>query len=231
MNMGKIIDDRYRIVGELGKGSIATVYKAIDVKNNQPVALKLLQKQRRDAESILRLKREVEIMSKLDHPHVVKFLDCGEYKGASYLVTELIEGASLHVLLSSGKISTEKSFDIIYQTTQALAYVHEHGIIHRDLKPKNLLLKNNDTKVIDFCLARVINLVEIVDREAIVGTFSYMSPEQAGMLLLPADERSDLYSLGIIFYQTLTGELPFKGEDVGEILHQHIAKTPSPHSA
>ncbi|MFC1571650.1 protein kinase [Candidatus Margulisiibacteriota bacterium] len=229
--MGKLIDNCYEVIGELGRGSNSVVYKAKDRQSNSTVAVKVLAKQRRDAESILRFRKEAEIISKLSHPHIVKLIGYGNHGGSIYLAMELIKGKSLCDLLKEATFSLEFCLDIIMQIAETLDYVHGRGIIHRDLKPKNIVVGRDMQgvvviKIIDFCLARVMDLTELLDREAIVGTFSYMSPEQAGTLPVLPDERSDLYSLGIIFYELLTGEVPFQGEDVSTILHQHIAKEP-----
>ncbi|MFC1571773.1 protein kinase [Candidatus Margulisiibacteriota bacterium] len=229
--MGKVIDDCYEVIRELGRGSNSVVYKAKDRQNDSLVVVKLLFKQRRDAESILRFRKEAAIISKLSHPHIVKLIGYGSHEGSAYLAMELVEGENLNDLLEAATLSLEYCLDIIIQIAETLDYVHSRGIIHRDLKPKNIVVggdKQGSTtiKIIDFCLARVMDLTELLDREAIVGTFSYMSPEQAGTLPVLPDERSDLYSLGIIFYELITGKVPFQGEDVSAILHQHIAKKP-----
>ncbi|MFC1571651.1 protein kinase, partial [Candidatus Margulisiibacteriota bacterium] len=229
--MNRLIDGRYELIGELGRGGNSVVYKAKDKQSKATVAVKVLAKQRRDAESILRFRKEAEIISKLSHPHIVKLISYGEHEGGTYLAMELVEGKNLSEILKEANFSLEFAIDIISQIAEALDYVHERGIIHRDLKPKNIVLSRDKRqtigiKVIDFCLARIMDLAEIIDKEAVVGTFSYMSPEQAGTLPVLPDERSDLYSLGIIFYELLSGEVPFQGEDVSEILHQHIAKEP-----
>ncbi|MFC1511486.1 protein kinase [Candidatus Margulisiibacteriota bacterium] len=229
--MGHLIDNRYEVISELGQGNNSKVYLAKDRQNQQKVAVKVLSKQRRDAESILRFRKEAEIISKLSHPHIVKLLGYGKHQGSIYLVMELAEGKSLHDLLKGATFSLEYCLDIIMQVAAALDYVHGRGVIHRDLKPKNIIIGRDEQgtiglKIIDFCLARVMDLTEIMDKDAVVGTFSYMSPEQAGTLPMLPDERSDLYSLGIIFYELIAGAVPFQGEDVSAILHQHIAKEP-----
>ncbi|MFC1571774.1 protein kinase [Candidatus Margulisiibacteriota bacterium] len=229
--MDRLIDRRYEVIGEIGRGGNSVVYKARDRQSQATVAIKVLSKQRRDAESILRFRKEAEIISKLAHPYVVKLVSYGEHEGSTYLAMELVEGKNLSEILKEANFSLEFAIDIISQIAEALEYVHERGIIHRDLKPNNIVLSRDKRqkvgiKVIDFCLARIMDLAEIIDREAVVGTFSYMSPEQAGTLPVLPDERSDLYSLGIIFYELLSGEVPFQGEDVSAILHQHVAREP-----
>lgn len=224
--MKGLIGNRYSIIEELGRGSVSTVYRALDTKENQAIALKILTKQRRDEESILRFKKEVEKMSRIDHPRIVKQLDCGDYDGRSFLAMELFEGKSLHERLKARKLSLDASVEMVRQVAEGLEYVHNRGILHRDLKPKNILIKGDEAKITDFCMARIVNLVEMQDRNAVQGTFPYISLEQAGLMPVAPDERSDLYSLGVIFYELVTGELPFKGEDIGSFLHQHIVQIP-----
>ncbi len=188
----------------------------------------------------MRFQREAGAIAKLEHPGIVKVYATGEYEQTPYIVMELLKGKSLADLFKEKRrFNVEETVEIVLQISGVLNYVHGKGIIHRDLKPGNIMLLWQDAsqqspstdyqvKVLDFGLAQILELKEIKVEEEIVGTFGYMSPEQTGIVRKPVDERSDLYSLGIIFYQLITGQLPFKGKDVGTILHQQVAKMPPP---
>lgn len=239
--IGELIEGRYEVVDKLGEGGMSLVYRAEDIETGQMVALKFLKEAitSRRVEDVLRFQREARAIAKLAHSGIVKIYGAGEYKQTPYIVMELLQGKSLADLFREGKrFSVEETVEIVLQISEVLNYVHGKGIIHRDLKPGNIMLlwqaasqqppsSKYQVKVLDFGLAQVLELTEIKSEEEIVGTFGYMSPEQSGIVRKAVDERSDLYSLGIIFYELLTGELPFKGKDVGTILHQQVARKPS----
>ncbi|MBU1077149.1 MAG: AAA family ATPase, partial [Spirochaetes bacterium] len=157
--------------------------------------------------------------------------ETGEYKNTPYLITELTKGNSLSALLDKVRFSVEESVELIKQLLEALNYVHGKGVIHRDIKPANIIIdkeKNkHKVKLLDFGLSHIMELSQIKGKEEVVGTFGYMSPEATGIVKKAIDERSDLYSLGIVFYNLLTGELPFKSKDTGALLHQQVAVEPS----
>jgi diguanylate cyclase (GGDEF)-like protein len=227
---GRQISSQYKITEFLDEGGMSLVYKGIDTGSNQPVAVKVLKQgvSSSQAEDIIRFRREATTVSKLTHPNLVKVYAVGEYEGLNYIVMELVEGEKLEQYIQKKKgLRIGKILQIIKAITEAIDYAHNAGVVHRDLKPSNILIAEGKrafkTKVLDFGIAQVMELTQIKDEARIVGTFSYMSPEQSGIIKKPVDERSDLYSLGIMFYQLLTRELPFKGRDVGTILHQQIA--------
>ena len=228
-----ILQKRYKILAKIGDGGMSIVYKVDDTQKGRIVAVKILKEDRikqRGAENIIRFQREARTVSLLDHPQILKVLEVGDEADQYYLVTEYIEGETLAIRLKKGiPVTVAESVEIVRQLTEALAYVHEKGIIHRDIKPANVMLaaSGKEVKILDFGLAQLMEFTEIKNEDEVVGTFSYMSPEQAGMTRKPVDERSDLYSLGVIFYEMLTGELPFKGRDVGTILHQQAARKPT----
>jgi len=229
------------VIDKLGEGGMSLVYRAEDIETGHMVALKFLKEgiTSRRLEDVLRFQREAGAIVKLAHSGIVKIHGVGEHKQTPYIAMELLQGKSLADLFKEGKrFSVEETVGIVFQIAEVLNYVQGKGIIHRDLKPGNIMLlwqvptqqlpsNNYQVKVLDFGLAQVLELKEIKSEEEIVGTFGYMSPEQSGIVRKPVDERSDLYSLGIIFYELLTGELPFKGKDVGSILHQQVARKPS----
>lgn len=229
----EIIDNRYRIEEELGRGSIGLVYKATDIANKETVAVKILHEEikERKLENILRFRREATTMVGLYHPGIAKVYTIGEVRGINYIVMEFIKGKDLGKFVEEGKrIPIIQALELTQQIAGALAYVHTKGIIHRDLKPGNIMMQENGekptAKILDFGLARLISIDEITETKIIVGTFPYMSPEQIGLMDRPIDERSDLYSLGVIMYRIITGQLPFTGEDIGSLIHQHLAKVP-----
>ena len=235
LNKNELIEKKYLIQKKIGEGGMSFVYQARDNEYKRDIAIKFLKKGITSSyiEDIVRFKREVEIVSKFNHPNIIKFYSTGEYQNTPYLVTELLEGNSLSdILHNDKKFSIDETIEIIIQLAKVLSYVHNKGIIHRDIKPANIvLMKNNGkntTKLLDFGLSLVMELSKMKDKEKIIGTFGYMSPEATGIMKKPIDERSDLYSLGIVFYQLLTGELPFKGKEVNTLLHELVTKEATP---
>ncbi|MBU1077674.1 MAG: serine/threonine protein kinase, partial [Spirochaetes bacterium] len=231
LKSGLIINNQYKIGHKLGEGGLAVIYKAKDIKTKKDLALKILKKKRISSflEDKIRFKKEVEIVSKFNHPNIVKISGTGEYNNVPYIIMELLKGESLYDLLEEGiRFTIKDSIKIIKQVTEALAYVHSRNIIHRDLKPGNIIIdrKSKKIKVLDFGLALMMELREIKEADEIIGTFGYMSPEATGIINKPVDERSDLYSLGIILYRLVTEDLPFKGNEISQILHKQVAVTP-----
>ncbi|MFH0926158.1 MAG: serine/threonine-protein kinase [bacterium] len=248
---GDLIGKRYLIEKKINDGGMSYVYRGLDTHTHQTVALKVLQETltSHHLEDKIRYYKEAVLVSRLSHPHIIKIYEVGEHQNLHYLVMEFITGEPLSKYLEKG-LPLDVALDILIQVTEALDYVHQNGIIHRDIKPGNILIereqegnisKNNKgqveegtlkeslkIKIIDFGLAQLMYLSMIEEAEEIIGTFSYMSPEQSGIVRKPIDERSDLYSLGIIMYQLFSGELPFKGDTVSILLHQHIARKPLP---
>jgi tetratricopeptide (TPR) repeat protein len=237
--LGQLIKNRYKVIEKLGEGGMSLVYQAEDIETGQMVALKFLKEgiTSRRVEDVLRFQREAGAVAKLEHPGIAKVYGIGEYNQRTYITMELLRGKSLADLFKEQtRFSIEEAIRIVLGISEVLNYVHSQGIIHRDLKPANIILLEQpisqpssskyQVKVLDFGLAQILELKELKAEEEIVGTFGYMSPEQTGIVHKPVDERSDLYSLGVIFYQLLTNQLPFKGKDVGTLLHQQVAKMP-----
>jgi serine/threonine protein kinase/tetratricopeptide (TPR) repeat protein len=230
----------YRIVSKLGEGGMGVVYIAEDILLGRRVAIKTAKCKPDDHAFRHRFLREARAVSAFSHPHIATIYDYGETDGQPYIVMELIEGRTLSDLLMSGTLTFDETLTIIKQVAEALSEAHRHGIVHRDIKPSNIAITDRGVvKVLDFGLAKQINVepLDIVDpnqfqkfntqtREGvIVGTPSYFSPEQA--LGLQVDARSDLFSLGSVFYECITGSLPFSGSSPIEISAKVIRDDPA----
>ncbi|MCG6944707.1 MAG: serine/threonine protein kinase [Deltaproteobacteria bacterium] len=223
---------RYEILEELGRGAMGIVYKGRDPKLNRVTAIKTIRfTDDFDEDQAAKIReqfyREAEVVAKLSHPNIVTIYDVGEDLDLSYLAMEFLEGESLEAFARSDNLMPiRKSIDVAAQVCDALAYAHGHGIVHRDIKPANIMiLKNGLVKVTDFGIARAT--ASSKTRTGVIkGTPYYMSPEQiSGMKV---DGRSDIFSLGIVFYQLLTGELPFGGENLAAIMYQITTVEPEP---
>lgn len=217
---------RYEILSELGRGAMGTVYLGKDPKINREVAVKTLRYEEvpNQLEEVkARFFREAEAAGKLTHPNIVTIFDVGEDHDMAYIAMELINGEDLsNYCLKGNLLPAERVLGIISSVAEALSYAHSQGVVHRDIKPANIILLENDqVKVADFGIARVMDISE-TQTGVIFGTPAYMSPEQvAGKKV---DGRSDLFSLGVVFYELLTGEKPFKGDSIAEVMYA-IAKT------
>ncbi len=223
---------RYEILEELGRGAMGIVYKGRDPKLNRVTAIKTIRfTDDFDEEQAAKIReqfyREAEVVAKLSHPNIVTIYDVGEDLDLSYLAMEYLEGESLETFARTDNLMPiRKGIDVTAQVCDALAYAHSHGIVHRDIKPANIMiLKNGLVKVTDFGIARAT--ASSKTRTGVIkGTPYYMSPEQiSGMKV---DGRSDIFSLGIVFYQLLTGELPFGGENLAAIMYQITTVEPEP---
>jgi tRNA A-37 threonylcarbamoyl transferase component Bud32 len=223
---------RYEILEELGRGAMGIVYKGRDPKLNRVTAIKTIRfTDDFDEEQADKIReqfyREAEVVAKLSHPNIVTIFDVGEDLDLSYLAMEYLEGESLEAFARKDNLMPiRKGIDVTAQVCDALAYAHNHGIVHRDIKPANIMiLENGLVKVTDFGIARAT--ASSKTRTGVIkGTPYYMSPEQiSGMKV---DGRSDIFSLGIVFYQLLTGELPFGGENLAAIMYQITTVDPEP---
>jgi serine/threonine protein kinase len=215
--------DRYTLLSELGRGGMGVVWKARDEETGATVAVKLLRDvYADDPDYVRRFEREAELAQRIDSIHVVKVLDYGLRDKVPYLALEYIDGPSLHdALTRHGPYIWPETRAILAQLAQGLADANAAGVIHRDIKPSNILIAPDGTaKLTDFGIARGLNFARITATAAIVGTPAYLAPEG------PKDARSDLYSLGIIGYELLTGTVPFKGTTYHETLIAHIRETP-----
>ena len=225
-----VLDNRYSIVRTLGSGGMAKVYLAHDEVLDRDVALKVLREQfADDAEFVERFKREAQSAAALSHPNIVQVYDRGETEcGTSYIAMEYVPGGTLKELLSSsGPPEPEVAASLAAQIAEALGAAHERGVVHRDIKPQNVLLTaSEDVKVADFGIARAASAATISQRSVVLGTASYMAPEQA--MGEPATPKSDLYSLGVVLYEMLTGKLPYTAESPVAVSMKHVTEQPRP---
>ena len=218
---------RYKILGELGRGAMGIVYKAEDPNLDRVVALKTIVLEA-DAEGRKEYEKrfflEAKAAGKLNHPNIVTVYDFGEADGVAYLAMELVEGADLRLRLkeSNGEgLPAGDAVDIAQQVAEGLGYAHERGIVHRDIKPGNIMLQpRGQAKIMDFGLARMRVADHKTSTGMVLGTPKYMSPEQvAGQ---PVDQRSDIFSLGIVLHEMLTGTRLFAGEDAPQMMHNVV---------
>ncbi len=223
---------RYQIIGELGKGAMGVVYKATDPTIGRTVALKTLRLDLEGMEAkelLARFKNEARAAGVLNHPNIVTIYDAGEHAGMFYIAMEFIEGATLQALLKQAHmLPPAKVVDIVRQVCAGLDFAHSKGIIHRDVKPANIMLEPDGTaKIMDFGIAKGVG-AGMTSTGQVVGTPNYMSPEQVKGQ--PLDGRSDLFSLGVVMYEMLTGERPFTGQNVTTIIYKIVnEQPPAPH--
>jgi serine/threonine protein kinase len=225
------LETKYEVLSELGTGGMGVVYKARHRLTNRIVAIKLLQSQS-DRNMVLRFRQEAEAASRLAHPNVITVHDFGVSDETAYLVMEYVEGTDLAHLIGKEKISPERFKNIFLQVCNGLAEAHEQGIVHRDLKPSNILLTKGEggrdvAKIADFGIAKLTadqTSQHLTKTGEICGSPLYMSPEQC--IGQPADFRSDIFSLGCVMYESVTGEVPNAGENTLETIHRRGTEPP-----
>ena len=226
---GQKINDRYQIIRMIGEGGMANVYLAHDTILDRDVAVKILRGDLADDEKFVRrFQREAISASSLSHPNIVEMYDVGEDDGQYYIVMEYVEGKTLKSLIKRrGALTLPEVIDIMLQLTSAVACAHDSYIIHRDIKPQNVLIKEDGTvKITDFGIAMALNSNELTQTNSVMGSVHYLPPEQANGS--GATIKSDIYSLGILMFELLTGNLPFKGENaVEKAIKQMREKIPS----
>ncbi|HYH27306.1 MAG TPA: protein kinase [Actinomycetota bacterium] len=229
---GKVVADRYRLGDLLGRGGMATVYSATDTVLERPVAVKVLDgKFSGDAEFVERFRREARASAALNHPNIVSVFDTGSDDGMHFIVMELVPGRTLAShLAEKGTLPPERAAAIASSVARALEAAHAQQLVHRDIKPGNVLLTDEgQVKVTDFGIARAASGTSITLTGAVLGTASYLSPEQAQGR--EVDGRSDIYSLGCVLYEMLTGKPPFSGPSPVAVATQHVSEEPDPPSA
>jgi len=215
---GQKINDRYEIIKSIGEGGMANVYLAYDTILDRRVAIKVLRGDlSNDEKFVRRFQREALSASSLSHPNIVEMYDVGEDNGIYYIVMEYIEGKTLKQLIKKrGSLTLSEAIDIMLQLTDGISQAHDSYIIHRDLKPQNILIKEDGLiKITDFGIAMALNSTQLTQTNSVMGSVHYLPPEQASGK--GSTIRSDIYSMGILFYELLTGNLPFKGENAVEI--------------
>src|SRR5216110_3945212 len=228
--IGTVFDGRYRIERKLGTGGMADVYLAEDQELGRPVAIKILNdRHAQDDQFVERFRREAKNAAGLSHPNIVSIYDRGEAEGSYYIAMEYLDGRTLkELLVRNGPPPIPIAIDYARQVLAAIGFAHRNGIVHRDIKPHNVVVgRDGRLKVTDFGIARS-GASEMTEAGSIVGTAQYLSPEQARGA--PVDARSDLYSLGIVLYEMLTGTVPYTGDTPVEIAMKHLTAVPDPPS-
>jgi eukaryotic-like serine/threonine-protein kinase len=224
---------RYEIVGELGRGAMGIVYKAVDPVIGRTVAVKTIRLSEEGTglsrpELLTRFQTEARAAGLLTHPNIVVVFDAGEEDGLYYITMELVEGKSLQVLLDGGHaFPLPRTLRIMDQTCNALQFAHERNVVHRDIKPANLMLTADDTvKITDFGTAKILQFGTVQQTAHVMGTPSYMSPEQVKGRAV--DGRSDIFSLGVMLYEMVTGEKPFPGQNITTVIYKIVNEDPVP---
>lgn len=223
-------NSRFLIKEPLGRGAVATVWRAVDTHTGKEVAIKLVRTKMVRLEDIKRLAREVMVLRRLDHPCIVDLVDTGVTdRGTPYLVLELVDGITLRQRMEAGPLPAEDVVDVVNQICSALEEAHAHGVAHHDIKPENVLLEAPEhlsAKLVDFGMARMLRrrCLTITRANTVCGTPQYMSPERAEGR--PTNGAADVYAVAIMAYEMLTGLRPFDGDNPVEVLVRHIQETP-----
>ena len=243
MNSGTQLGS-YEILSAIGKGGMGEVWKAKDTKLGREVAIKTLPEEfAQDTDRLARFEREAKLLASLNHPNIAAIYGLEEHQGSRFLVLELVEGDTLGEQIKRGAIPVEESLKLALQIAEALESAHEKGVIHRDLKPANIkITPEGKVKVLDFGLAKALEgdvaeasvstsptlSMAATQQGVILGTAAYMSPEQARREGHLVDGRSDVFSLGVVLYELLTGTRPFPGEDFDEVLNNILHREAKP---
>lgn len=225
----KVLNDRYQLELKLGEGGMGSVYRAIDLATNRDVAVKILRRDLAESKHARRrFAREARAAGMLNHHGIVRTMDFVD-DARPYLVMELVNGVSMRRYVRRERPDSVRLLQVCDELCEALAHAHDRGVVHRDLKPDNIVITpEGRVKILDFGLARVRipEISHLTRSGSALGTCSYMAPEQAAGK--PADERSDLYAIGVILYEALTGSIPFTADEPASILYMHVHETPKP---
>jgi len=226
--VGETVAERYELEELVGHGGMSSVYRAHDSLLERYVALKVLHEHySKDDDFVERFKREARSVAQLQHPNIVTVIDRGEQGGRQYIVFEYIEGENLkELVVRKGRLEVRQALEIAIEVARALGFAHEHGIVHRDVKPQNVLMNGDGRpKVTDFGIARLVEMDQgVTQTGTVLGTSNYIAPEQASGKRV--EQRSDIYSLGVVLYEMLTGELPFPGEGFVAVALKHVNDPP-----
>src|ERR1700691_6299386 len=221
--LGTRLNGRYRLDARIAVGGMSTVYRAFDETLERPVAIKLMNREvGADSDRLERFRREARAVAQLNHPHVVGVIDAGEDAGRTYIVFEYVEGETLKERIRRmGRLPITEAVAYSIEIARALGAAHARHIVHRDVKPQNVLIdEEGSAKVTDFGIARTLDEEGLTADGRVLGTTDYVSPEQA--LGQHVNGQSDLYSLGVVLYEMLTGEVPFKGDNKGAVAMKHV---------
>src|SRR5690349_1713571 len=225
---GEVIAERYEVEELVGTGGMSSVYRARDRLLERLVALKVLHPHYADDdEYVERFRREARSVAQLSHPHIVTVIDRGEDDGRQFIVFEYVDGENLKQLIGrTGPLPTRRALELAVEIADALEFAHEHGLIHRDVKPQNVLVTpDGDAKVTDFGIARSLDVEHgVTQTGTVLGTSNYLSPEQASGK--PTTQATDVYSLGVVIYELLTGDVPFPGENFVAVAMKHLNEQP-----
>lgn len=226
----ELLGERYELLEEAGRGATATVYRARDLRHDRSVAVKVMRREVARSIGVDRFLGEIMIAARLQHPHVLTLIDSGRWNGVPFYVMPFIAGPSLRKRLDRGPLDMDAAVVMIQDMADALAVAHELGIVHRDVKPENVLLSGRHAWVADFGVARALRGAADMGSTltgALIGTPLYMAPEQA-FAAGEVDPRADLYALGVMAYEMLAGEPPFRGTTARAILTAHMVEEPEP---
>jgi serine/threonine protein kinase len=221
--VGTLLNGRYRLDAQIGTGGMSTVYRAFDTVLERQVAIKLMHREiASDSDQLERFRREARAVAQLNHPYIVTVIDAGEDDNTPYIVFEYVEGETLKDRIRRhGRLPIQESIAYAIEIARALGVAHDRGIVHRDVKPQNVLVdEEGSAKVTDFGIARTLDQEGLTADGRVLGTTDYVSPEQA--LGHPVTGQSDLYSLGIVLFEMLTGDVPFKGENQVSVAMKHV---------
>jgi serine/threonine-protein kinase len=227
--VGQLIADRYELEELVGTGGMSSVFRARDTLLERRVALKILHEQyTRDESYVERFRREARAVAQLSHPNIVTVIDRGEHEGRQFIVFEFVAGQNLKELIrEQGPLPVREAIGLALQVARALAFAHQQGVVHRDVKPQNVLLNGDGrAKVTDFGIARSLDGQGMTQTGTVLGTSDYIAPEQARGA--PVEPQTDVYSLAIVLYELLTGEVPFSGDNFVAVAMRHVNEPP-PH--
>jgi predicted Ser/Thr protein kinase len=226
--VGETFADRYELTELVGTGGMSSVYKAHDTLLERNVALKILHDHYSDDDEFVeRFRREARAAAQLSHPNIVTVIDRGETGGRQFIVFEYIDGENLkELLVRSGRLPVARALELALEIAHGLAFAHDHGLIHRDVKPQNVLLNGDGkAKVTDFGIARSLDVDHgVTQTGTVLGTSNYIAPEQASGQ--PVDTQTDVYSLGVVLYELLAGDVPFPGENFVSVAMKHVNEPP-----